>query len=425
MTDPAAPRLLLLASAQTYRLEPFLRAARKLGVVPVLGVDVPPAHTRSTEATLGLDFRDVERSIAQAQGYAMRHRLQAVIPTDDATVALAAHLSEALDLPHNSIEAAEAARDKHRMRQLFAQAGLPTPWFRLASSADDPTQLAAQVKYPCVLKPTCLAGSRGVIRADDPGQFVAAFARLTAILVKAGLQEVLVEGYIPGIEVALEGLLTHGNLKVLALFDKPDPLEGPFFEETIYVTPSRLASGTQAAIRTSAAAAARALGLREGPVHAELRVNNDGPWMLEIAGRSIGGLCSQTLRFGTDLSLEELILRQALGEEIESVQREGCAGGVMMIPIPSTAPSASLRAGPAAGTLVGVGGLEAAQAVPGIESVEITAKLNYPLTPLPEGDSYLGFIFARGETPDEVEAALRAAHRALRFEIVPELPIAP
>jgi hypothetical protein len=160
-------------------------------------------------------------------------------------------------------------------------------------------------------------------------------------------------------------------------------------------------------------------------VHAELRINNDGPWMLEIAGRSIGGLCSQTLRFGTDLSLEELILRQALGEEIESVQREGRAGGVMMIPIPSTAPSASLRAGPAAGTLVGVGGLEAAQAVPGIESIEITAKLNYPLTPLPEGDSYLGFIFARGETPEEVEAALRAAHRELRFEIVPELPIAP
>jgi len=426
------PPLLILASAHTYRLEPFLEAARKLGVEVVRGLDVPPTHVISKEDFLGLDFRDVERSIAQAQAYAMRHRLQAVIPTDDAAVALAAHLSEALDLPHNSIEAAEAARDKHRMRQLFAQAGLPTPWFRLASSADDPTQLAAQVKYPCVLKPTCLAGSRGVIRADDPGQFVAAFARLKAILVKAGLQEVLVEGYIPGIEVALEGLLTHGNLKVLALFDKPDPLEGPFFEETIYVTPSRLAPGTQAAIRTHAAEAARALGLREGPVHAELRINNDAPWMLEIAGRSIGGLCSQTLRFGTDLSLEELILRQALGEEIESVQREGRAGGVMMIPIPSTAPSASLReaslwdrANPAAGTLVRVGGLEAAQAVPGIESVEITAKLNYPLVPLPEGDSYLGFIFARGETPEEVEAALRAAHRALRFEIVPELPIAP
>lgn len=418
--------LLILASAHTYRLEPFLEAARKLGVEVVRGLDVPPTHVISKEDFLGLDFRDVERSIAQAQTYALQHRLRAVIPTDDATVALAAHLSEALDLPHNSIEAAEAARDKYRMRQLFAQAGLPTPWFHLASIAGDPAQLAAQVKYPCVLKPTCLAGSRGVIRANDAGQFAAAFARLRAILVKAGLNDVLVEGYIPGIEVALEGLLTHGNLKVLALFDKPDPLEGPFFEETIYVTPSRLPPGTQAAIHTSAAEAARALGLREGPVHAELRVNDEGVWPLEIAGRSIGGLCSQTLRFGTDLSLEELILRQALGEEIESVQREGRAGGVMMIPIPSTSlgprtgPVAA--ASPGAGTLEGVGGLEAAQAVPGIESVEITAKLNYPLVPLPEGDNYLGFIFARGETPEQVEGALRAAHRELHFEIAPELP---
>jgi biotin carboxylase len=411
MTKP--PHLLILASAHTYRLEPFLEAGRKLGVEVVRGLDVPPTHVISKRDFLGLDFRDIDRSVQQAQAYARQHRLRAVIPTDDATVALAAHLSEALDLPHNSIEAAEAARDKHRMRQLFAQAGLPTPWFRLASIADDPIQLAAQAQYPCVLKPTCLAGSRGVIRADAAAQFVAAFARLKAILVKAGLSDALIEGYIPGVEVALEGILTYGHLKVLALFDKPDPLEGPFFEETIYVTPSRLPPETQVAIRAAAVEAARALGLREGPVHAELRLNAEGVWLLEIAGRSIGGLCSQTLRFGTDLSLEELILRQALGEEIESIQREGRAGGVMMIPIPG------------AGTLVDVAGLEAAQAVPGIESVEITARLNYPLVPLPEGDSYLGFIFARGETPEEVEAALRAAHRELHFEITPELPVAP
>ncbi len=405
------PRLLILASAHTYRLGPFLDAARKLGVEVVRGLDVPPAHTLTHEDCLGLDFRDLERSIRQAQAYAERLRLRAVIPTDDATVALAAHLSEALDLPHNSIEAAEAARDKHRMRTLFARAGLRSPWFRLFSAAADPAQIALQVRYPCVLKPTCLSGSRGVIRADDPAQFAAAFARLQAILLKAGLREMLVEGFILGIEVALEGILTHGHLKVLALFDKPDPLEGPFFEETIYVTPSRLPPETQVAVRATTAQAARALGLREGPIHAELRINAEGVWPLEIAARSIGGLCSQTLRFGTDLSLEELILRQALGEEIESVQREGRAGGVMMIPIPG------------AGTLAGVGGLEAARAVPGVESIEITAKLNYPLAPLPEGDSYLGFIFARGETPAEVEAALRAAHRELHFVIAPELPV--
>jgi hypothetical protein len=396
----------------------------------VLGLDAPPAHARNAEHELYLDFRDVDRSIAQAQAYALEHRLRAVLATDDATVTLAAQLSEALDLPHNSIEAAEAARDKHRMRTLFARAGLRFPWFRLQSIDDDPAPLAAQTPYPCVLKPTCLAGSRGVIRANDPDEFVAAFRRLEAILVRAGLREFLIEGYIPGAEVALEGILNHDQLKVLALFDKPDPLEGPFFEETIYVTPSRLPAETQAAILATTTEAARALGLREGPIHAELRVNPQGVWPLEVAARSIGGLCSQTLRFSlslscnpareersegqdaqsAELSLEELILRQALGMEIDGLERERRAGGVMMIPIPG------------AGAFKGVIGLEAARAVRGVESIEITAKINYPLVPLPEGDSYLGFIFARGETPDEAEAALRAAHRELRFEIAPDLP---
>ena len=409
--DASPARILILASAHTYRLGPFLAAAQKLGVEVVRGLDVPPAHAVTKEDRLGLDFRDLERSAQQAQAYALKHRLRAVVPTDDATVVLAAHLSEALDLPHNTIEAAEAARDKHRMRELFARADVPSPWFKLFSISDDPAQIAARLRFPCVLKPTCLSGSRGVIRADHRNEFAAAFARVKAMLVRAGLTEILVEGYLPGVEVALEGILRHGHLKGLALFDKPDPLEGPFFEETIYVTPSRLPAETQQAIFACAAQAAQVLGLREGPVHAELRLNADGPWMLEIAGRSIGGLCSKTLRFGTDLSLEELILRHALGMEIESLQREGCAGGVMMIPIPG------------AGLLRGVSGLEAARAVPGIESIEITAQINYLLTPLPEGENYLGFIFARGEMPEAVEAALRQAHRLLKFEIAPALPV--
>jgi len=200
-------------------------------------------------------------------------------------------------------------------------------------------------------------------------------------------------------------------LTVLALFDKPDPLEGPFFEETIYVTPSRLPEATQAAIERTTAAAARALGLVSGPIHAELRVNDDGVWIIEIAGRSIGGLCSQVLRFGVDASLEELIVRQAAGMPLGDTNRRDRAAGVMMIPIPQ------------AGLLREVMGVDEAAAVPLIESVEITARLNYPLVPLPEGDSYLGFIFARGETPAAVELALRQAHERLRFRIDALLPV--
>jgi biotin carboxylase len=222
---------------------------------------------------------------------------------------------------------------------------------------------------------------------------------------------ILIERFIPGFEVALEGLLTNGKLRVLALFDKPDPLDGPYFEETIYVTPSRLSEEVQQAISQCAEDAAAALGLRDGPLHAELRVNEAGPWILEVAGRSIGGLCSTILEFGTGMCLEELILRHALGEDVQNQNRRDGAVGVMMIPIP------------AAGVLKSVHGVEEACAVPCVTGVEITAKLHNPLVPLPEGASYLGFIFARAETVTQVEVALRTAHAQLHFKIRPDLPL--
>src|SRR5262249_3336684 len=267
--------------------------------------------------------------------------------------------------------------------------------------------------YPCVVKPLQMNGSRGVIRANTPAEWVAAFERVRRLHLGDGYPleatSILVEGFIPGGEVALEGLLTDGALHTLALFDKPDPLNGPYFEETIYVTPSRLPPATQSVIAEVAAQAAAAIGLRDGPVHAELRVNEQGPWMLEIAGRSIGGLCSTILQFGTDMCLEELILRHKLGLAVPRYDRAGAAAGVMMIPIPK---AALLRT---------VDGHAEAEALPSIEGIELTAKLNYSLVPLPEGNSYLGFIFARADDPATAEAALRAAHSKLRFDIRPTL----
>ena len=263
-----------------------------------------------------------------------------------------------------------------------------------------------------LLKPLTLSASRGVIRANNADQFIAAFERIRALLQRDDVtvtgdaaRYLLAEEYVPGLEVALEGLLTAGELHTLALFDKPDPLEGPFFEETIYVTPSRLPPAVQDTIRTTAADACAALGLTEGPIHAELRLNDDGPWVLEIAARSIGGLCSRTLRFGTGMTLEEIILRHALGWPIATLERERRAAGVMMIPIPR------------AGALAGVRGVEDAKAVPGVEDVVVSAHVGQTLVPLPEGWQYLGFVFARGDGPADVEDALRIAHGRLSFEI--------
>lgn len=413
--EAAKKRLLLLLSPNTYRSAAFMEAARRLDVEVVRGIDVPEGLSEWWNLPLPLDFANPASAVAAIVAYAARHPLDAIVPVDDAATILAARASAALGLPNNPPEAAEAARDKGLMRALMSAAGVPCPVFRRFPLAADPREIAARVTYPCVVKPLRLSGSRGVIRADDPAGLQAAFARLKRLLLADGnpleSTEILVEDFLPGGEVALEGLLRAGELRVLALFDKPDPLDGPFFEETIYVTPSRLPAATQAAIAACAAAAAASIGLRDGPVHAELRINERGPWMLEIAGRSIGGLCSTILEFGTGVRLEELLLRHALRLETPALDRTGQAAGVMMIPIPR------------GGVLRAVTGEARAAAVPHITGVEITAKLHTPLVPLPEGNSYLGFIFARAADPATAEAALRAAHAELRFEIKPLLPI--
>jgi biotin carboxylase len=412
-------RIILLLGSHTYRANPFVAAAQRLGLEVIKGLDLPAQLGEMWQVTLPLDFKDPDQAVARLVAYAREHPVRAILSVDDGATLIAARACAELGLSHNSPEASLAARNKHVMRQALSKAGVPVPGFQLFGCDDDPAQIARTVRYPCVVKPLLLSGSQGVIRADDPDDFVAAFRRTRSIVLctggeqdNGGTAHVLVEDYLPGDEVVLEGILAQGRLKVLALFDKPDPLVGPFFEETLYVTPSRHPEAIQRAIVDCAARACAGLGLREGPVHAEIRINDAGAWLVEAAGRSIGGLCSRILRFGTaDISLEEVILRQAMGLEIDALRRESRAGGVMMIPIPK------------AGILKRVEGLEEARAVEGIEEIEIAIRPGYPVVPLPEGSSYLGFIFARGETPERVEAALREAHRRLRFAIGTGLPM--
>ena len=406
-------RLLLLLPTTTYRTEAFVDAATKLGVELVCASERPSTlQELAPDSLVTLDFGDPLESAETIARFARRRPIDAVVAVDDPTTVVAAAISQRLGLKANSLPAASVARDKHAMRRCLASAGVPVPRFQLVRLADDPAALAQGVEYPCVLKPLALSASRGVIRANDAQEFVAAFRRIAAILETADAAlpgeartALLVEEFIPGREVALEGLLVGGTLHVLALFDKPDPLEGPFFEETIYVTPSRRPETEQARIAAVTRDACSALGLTEGPIHAELRENDRGPFVLEVAARSIGGLCSRTLRFGTGLSLEELILSHALGRPLQSLERERRAAGVMMIPIPR------------AGRLIGVGGTADAAAVDGIEEVAITMHPGQEVVPLPEGWQYLGFIFARAETPAAVEHALRRAHARLHVDI--------
>ena len=398
-------RVLLLLPTATYRAEDFLAAAATVGAEVVVASDRHQALQGAMgDRALRVDLRRPDRAAAAIAEFAQRVELDAVLAVDDGGVVTAALASEMLGLAHNPPSAVAATRDKAAMRRALAAAEIPQPGFVVLAPGDD----AGAVELPAVFKPVALSGSRGVIRADDATAARAAVSRIRAILADAGEDPdgpILAERYVPGTEVAVEALMRAGELEVLAIFDKPDPLEGPYFEETIYVTPSRLPASELRRVEALTVAAAAALGLREGPVHAEVRIDGDRAWVLELAARSIGGLCSRALRFGAGISLEEVILRHALALPLGPYVRERSAAGVMMLPIRR------------AGTLREVRGIEAARAVLGVQDVRITIPRGRPVIPLPEGDRYLGFVFARGETPEQVEAALRRAHAALEVVV--------
>jgi biotin carboxylase len=405
-------RLLLIGATTGYQTRVFADAAERLGYALVLATD--RCHVLDDpwrDRAIALRFEDPPGAAAVLAAQA---QVDGIVALGDRPAYIAALAAEMMGIRYNSPDSVAASRNKFLARERFRAAGLPVPDFHRVSLAEAPHRAALHAHYPCVLKPLSLSASRGVIRADHAADFIAAFRRIESLLAEpdiARLHEdqdrfLQVEAFIEGREFALEGILMNGQLCVLAIFDKPDRLDGPFFEETIYVTPSRESQATQDTIVRTTQAAVNALGLTEGPIHAEMRVNPRGVWMLEVAARPIGGLCARVLP-----GLEELILRHAAGENAGALATSTPAAGVMMIPIPRE------------GIYVDVEGLDHARSEPGIEDVLITAKRGQKLVPLPEGASYLGFIFARAETPYAVESALRNSHRQLRFEIATALPV--
>jgi biotin carboxylase len=441
-------RVLLVSHTTGYQLRAFNDAAERLGIELVFATD--RCHKLDDpwqDRAVAVRFHDADASVDAIVARARQQSIDGVIAVGDRPLVLAARAAEALNLPWHSVDGAAASADKRQSRSRLAAAGLPSPRFTIHQAAGAMRDSGSAIRdsglgirdsgsgirdqgFPCVLKPVGMSGSRGVIRANGREEFIAAFERIRALLARpevrtarAGLEDqILIEEYIPGREFALEGVLTRGALQVFAIFDKPDPLEGPFFEETIYVTPSRLSPEAQARIIDHVRRASHALGLWHGPIHAECRVTDEGTiYVLEVAARPIGGLCSRVLTFvdaeraargdAAALSLEEVLLLHAVGRSIAECAREPAAAAVMMIPIA------------ARGMYKGVSGEADARAIDGVTDIRITAKVGQLLETLPEAGSYLGFIFARGATATDAEDAVRTAHRRLTFDIARELVV--
>lgn len=428
-TSRTPRRLMILTTTTGYQTGQFAEAAKKAGLTVVFGSD--RCHRLEDpwrDGALALPFGRPDEAAQKIVEYAKTSPLDGLVALGDCTPPTAARACISLGLPFHSTEAADVCRDKYRSRASLAAAGLNVPKFVRYPLESDPIAVhdspGFPAGFPCVLKPLAFSASRGVIRADNREEFVAAFERIRRLLrspeVRAMREEstefIQVESYIEGEEIAVEAIVDRGRLRILAIFDKPDPLTGPYFAETIYVTPTRLSEEMQAQVTETLAKAVRVLGLSHGPLHAEVRINSRGAWILEIAARSIGGLCSRALRFTSRkmrgfFSLEELLVRLALGEDVSNFEREACASGVMMIPVVED------------GILEVVKGLEQARATPEVEEIIMTTRPPQRLVPWPEGSSYPGFIFARGDSPEIVIQALRAAWGKLRFVLSPALPV--
>jgi hypothetical protein len=408
-----------------YQTRAFDEAAKKLAVELVFVTDrCNRLDDPWQDRAIAVHFESPEDAAYAVMKEQAGRRVDGVLALGDRPTMAAAYAARGLGVLHNHPASVEACRNKFRMREVLRDAGLPVPWFRSVPLKTIPEPALLGIQYPCVLKPISLSASQGVIRASTREEFLAGAARVKHLLESAEIQatresnldRMIVEGYLPGREVAVEGLLTGGELRILAIFDKPDPLEGPYFEETIYVTPSRLAETQQATISKSFADATRALGLMNGPVHGEFRLNQQGVWPIEVAARPIGGLCARALRFVIEgnpepVGFEELLLRHTLDLPGKQGLREESASGVLMIPVP------------ASGILEKIEGVDEARRVAGVTALEVTARLHDYIAAWPDGSSYLGFLFARGEKPDEVEAALREGHSRLRFGIGPRLAV--
>jgi biotin carboxylase len=426
-------RVLLFSATTGYQLRSYDEAALRRGVEIVLATD--RCHQLDDpwrDRAIAVRFYDATSSLEAIEREAATRGFTAVLSVGDRPTILAARAAARLGLAGNPVDAAEASVDKREARKRFASAGLIVPRHLVVPPGTEARDAARdeRLTFPCVLKPTGLSGSRGVIRADTVEEFVAAAARIRSLLARpdiraerAGSDDILVEEFVPGREYAVEGVLTRGSLHVFTIFDKPDPLDGPFFEETIYVTPSALGEAEFEEVCETVERGARALGLRHGPIHAELRRSSAfaeapadkpaGIVLLEIASRPIGGLCSSALSFEGGASLEDVLLDHALGGDATRHRRERAASAVMMIPIPKR------------GVLKRVEGLDRARGRQYVTDVRITAKPDQLLEPLPEAGSYLGFIFASAPLPSLAERAVRDAHQDLVFTIDPALTVVP
>ena len=407
--------MVLIAPPQSYRITPYLNAIRQMGASALLVSSGKYSLVSELAQGIHVDFAD-----ALVVDTIIHHLAdtppQAVLGTDEISVEIAAKVAAAFGLAYNNPRGTLLARRKDLARLCLKDAGLPVPDFFVGDLTALLSSCPCPVAFPLVVKPLALSGSRGVIRANNLDELHHALLRIDAILRQEypqdafERQQVLLEAFIPGPEVAVEALLNRGKLQILAVFDKPDPLNGPYFEETYYVAPSRLSAVLLERVETRLTECCVAYGLSEGPVHAEFRLHDQDAWLLELAARTIGGECARLVELYTGSSLETLVVQNALGMRMEA-NRSAHSVGVLMIPIPQ------------AGLLRRVEGVLEASQILYIEHLEISIHAGYELVPLPEGNSYLGFIFARAPSPELTEQALRHAHGCLTIVTTPLLAV--
>lgn len=397
---------MLIAPSRSYRVASYINAARQLGYQILIVSDSEHSLVSSIANGITVDFQQQDSAYAIIVKSLRHQNILAVIATDDLVVTLSSRVARRLGLPHNDPEATRLTYRKDLARIRLQQQGCNVPDYSVCPF-DEMVEYSTKVSFPVVLKPLMLSGSRGVIRADNPQQFILAAKTIQRILTKQPCDEYesqhfLIEQFLKGDEIAIDGFMQDGKFILLSLFDKPEPMNGPYFEESYYITPGRQSEQLQQDIIEEVSKCCRAYGLTHGPIHAEARITEKGIFLIEMASRTIGGQCAQLIEYVLAKKLEEIIIRLLCFEPMQ-LQTNNQYAGVLMIPITQT------------GVLKRVEGLLQARQVKHVSNIEIHIQPGYELIPLPEGSSYLGFIFASADSFDKTWQALQQAHHLLKF----------
>ncbi len=382
-------KLLLVIPENSYKSNDFVVAAEKLGIDFLIITDSEQVSSKFSDTVIINKF-DAELN---KNNLKKLKDVTHVLPVDHSALKFSGYLVDLLEVKGNKLESINLSMNKYESRKIFNSLLDIKVNNEIIKNIDDVNTFINK-NGTSVLKPIYGTASKSVLKINNVEKNK---EQIEKLMQDCFDQDLVIEEYIDGKEYALEGTIINSELKKIVIFDKPVEYKHPYFEESIYITPSELSSEAEKRVVSIVDKACKKIGLEDGPVHVEFKINENQIFIIEINPRMIGGLCSRCLSFGLfKVSLEEIILHAFMNNELKNIELLNNYVGVLMIPTPKSGKFISINK-------------EELENIPNISNVEITVPEGSDLLEPPYGDKYLGFAFSQGIDKKTVNESLLTA----------------